>query len=477
MVQRFHNTLTRETEEFRPGSPPEVSLYACGPTVYKPVHVGNWSATIFFDVAVRWLRESGWRVRYVSNITDVEDKIIRDAQREGVSREALTARYTDLYLRERERLGCLAPDHEPRATEHVEGMRRMIQTLLDKGNAYLADDGSIYFRIASFPTYGRLANLTPGSLRAGGSGRMKADEYEKESVGDFALWKGYDPSDGDVFWEPEFTIDGRRRVVKGRPGWHIECSVMSTALLGVPIDLHLGGEDLKFPHHQNEIAQSEAATGTSPFVRTWLHRRHLLVDGQKMSKSKGNFYTLADLVEREGEGAPRAFRYLVVSAHYRTPIDFSWQALRAAAATLRNLTDARARLARFAGDTRASTGGPAAEAVTAFRKAMEDDLEAAGAMAAIHTMVHELNRRADAGTLSAGDAAAGVEVLDLADRSLGLGLTTRRALTPEEESLVAQRLAARGRRDFAEADRLRGALAKRGVAVKDTKEGQDVSFL
>jgi cysteinyl-tRNA synthetase len=271
--------------------------------------------------------------------------------------------------------------------------------------------------------------------------------------------------------------------VKGRPGWHIECSVMASALLGDRIDLHLGGEDLKFPHHQNEIAQSEAATGKRPFVRVWMHRRHLLVDGTKMSKSKGNFFTLKDVVARGGPSAPRAFRHLVVTAHYATPIDFTWSGLEAAAATLRNLSDARARLAKAAAgappiaSAGEGVGGPADAARAAFEAAMDDDLDASRAMAAVHGLVHEFNRRLADGSLSPADAAAGVALLDEADANLGLSLgASARSVTSEEQSLLDARLAARRAKDFAEADRLRAALAAKGVLVKDSKDGQDVTF-
>jgi cysteinyl-tRNA synthetase len=476
MALRIHNTLTRKVEDFVPRSPPEVTVYACGPTVYDHVHIGNWSSFLFYDVVVRWLRRSGYRVRYVSNVTDVDDKTIRDAKKAGVSLKDFTRRLEEEYFRARRLLGSIEPDADPRATEHVDGMRRMIQTLLDKGHAYVADDGSIYFRVSSFPTYGELANLSASSVRAGASGRVKADEYEKESVGDFALWKGYVPEDGDVFWEPEFTVGGARRVVKGRPGWHIECSVMSSTLLGERIDLHLGGEDLKFPHHQNEIAQSEAATGLAPFVKYWMHRRHLLVDGAKMSKSKRNFFTLNDVVEREGASAVRAFRYMVVSAHYGTPIDFTWDGLRAAAATLRNLSDARARFAKIAAGAAPSSGGAAAEAATAFRARMDDDLDASGAMGAVQRLVGEWNRREKEGALLAPDAAAAVALLDEADESLGLSLRATRPLTDEERGLLDARLAARRAKNWGESDRLRDELSRRGVLVKDVKDGQDVSF-
>ncbi len=358
-------------------------------------------------------------------------------------------------------------------------MVTMIQTLLDKGHAYpIEEDGStsIYYRIGSFPTYGELANLSQEALRAGASGRVKADEYEKENVGDFALWKGWVPDDGDVAWEPTFRINGEDRVVKGRPGWHIECSVMSTELLGEQIDLHLGGEDLRFPHHQNEIAQSEAATGKRPFVRYWMHRRYLLVDGQKMSKSKDNFYTVQDLIDHGGPSAPRGFRYLVVTSHYRTPIDFTWGGLDAAMKTLRNLDDAYARITKHAGDHAPNAFGE--DARQAFAAAMDDDLETSGAMAAIHTLVGACNRGLEAETLRPEDAASAKAVLDFADDVLGLGLGASKAeLTPEQQALVDARAAARANKEWAESDRLRDRLLEQGVHVKDTKEGQEVTLL
>jgi cysteinyl-tRNA synthetase len=477
MPLRIHNSLTRRIEDFEPQDPAHVTVYACGPTVYNHVHIGNWSFYVIVDVFVRWLRHSGYRVTYVQNITDVEDKIIRDAALAGEDRETFTRRWTDVYFEGLDRVDCRgAVDHFPRATEHVDGMVRMIQALLDKGHAYLAEDGSIYFRVASFPHYGELANLKPGALRSGASGRVRADEYEKEDAGDFALWKGWVPEDGDVVWSPTFTIDGQARVVRGRPGWHIECSVMSSALLGDQIDVHLGGEDLLFPHHQNEIAQSEAATGKRPFVRYWMHRRHLLVEGAKMSKSKKNFYTLEDVVARQGPHGPRAFRYLVVQAHYRSPIDFSWSGLEAAAKTLRNLDDAWRRLEGAAGEAEPSAF--AADAEAAFRAALDEDLETSRALAAVFGLVGEANRRLEAGTFAPADAASALGLLRLADEVLGLGLgDLAPELDPEVERLLAERAAARARKDFAASDRLRDALHARGVLVKDTKDGQQVTPL
>jgi len=475
MPLRIHNTLTRRVEEFVPRRPPEVTVYACGPTVYDFAHIGNLSSYLFYDVVRRWLTHKGYKVRFVSNLTDVDDKTIRDSQKAKESLAAYTGRYTAEYFADLARIGNLPADAYPKATEHVDGMRAMIQRLLDAKHAYAAEDG-IYFRVASFPTYGELANLSKDNVKAGASGRVKADEYEKESVGDFALWKAWDPSDGDVFWEPEFAIEGKKRVMKGRPGWHIECSVMASALLGDQIDLHMGGEDLKFPHHQNEIAQSEAATGHRPFSRYWMHRRHLLVDGMKMSKSKKNFFTLRDLLAREGESAARSFRYLVVTAHYATPIDFTFESLHAAAATLRNLSDARARFAGVAGGASPAMSGRAGEAVSAFETAMDDDLDAPGAMAAVQSLVGEWNRRAQDGSLSAADAAAGVAVLDLADSIFGLALVEKRGLSAAQQALVDARASARASKDFAEADRLRVELEKLGVLVKDGKGGQVVTL-
>jgi cysteinyl-tRNA synthetase len=353
-------------------------------------------------------------------------------------------------------------------------MVRMIQRLLDRGHAYLADDGSVHFRIASFPHYGQLKQLSADSVRAGASGRVRADEYEKESVGDFALWKGWDPADGDVVWDATFTIDGATRAVRGRPGWHIECSVMGTEILGDQIDLHLGGEDLLFPHHENEIAQSEGATGVRPFVRYWMHRRHLLVDGAKMSKSKRNFFRLSDIEERAGLAGVRGFRYLVTTTHYRSPIDFTWKALDAAVRTLRNLEDAVRRLEAAAGS--ASPSAFAKDWETAFAAAMDDDLETSGAIAAVHEMIRECNRRADAGSLSAADAASALALVERADRALGLMLERGPVAVPEDvRRLLERRSAARAAGDFAQSDRIRQELSSLGYAVKDGPGGrQDV---
>ena len=476
MPLQLYNSLSRRVEAFQPVDPSRVTVYACGPTVYNHVHIGNWSLALVSDIVVRWLRESGYPVTYVQNITDVEDKIIRDSRAAGEDRATFTKRWADAYLRGMDTLGCTPQvNHFPRATDHVSGMVAMIQVLLDKGHAYLADDGSIYYRVSSFPTYGELANLDRNALRAGASGRIKADEYEKEEVGDFALWKGWVPEDGDVFWKPTFAIEGRDRLVRGRPGWHIECSVMSTAILGPRIDIHLGGEDLLFPHHQNEIAQSEAALDARPFVRYWMHHKHLLVAGSKMSKSKGNFFTLKDLFDKYGARIAGAFRLLVASGHYRKSLDFTFTALEAADKTLRNLRDARSRFLKTAAGAAPSDFGDAARAH--FAAAMDDDINSPGALAAVHDLVGEANRRAQGDALAPADAAAVVVVLDLADRVFGLKFEeVGHALTPEQQALVDARAQARMDKDWAASDRLRDELAAQGILVKDSKDGQEISF-
>lgn len=469
------NSLTRKKERFEPLAPPRVTVYTCGPTVYNHVHIGNWSSFLLADTLVRWLDESGYEVEHVMNITDVEDKIIRDSRAAGESLEDFTARWTRVFTDGMHALGMRPVDDHPQATNHVDGMVEMIQKLLDREHAYLADDGSIYFRVQSFPTYGELLGVDPEQLLAGASGRVSADEYEKDAVADFALWKGYVEADGDVFWEPTFRIGGEERLVKGRPGWHIECSVMSTALLGNEIDIHLGGEDLAFPHHQNEIAQTEGATGHRPFVRYWMHKRHLMVNGAKMSKSKGTFYTLQDVLERYGELGVRAFRYLVVSAHYAHQLDFSWQGLEHARATLRKLDDAYGRMRTAAGE--ADPSDFANKAQSAFQQAMDDDLQASEALAAVHTLVGEANRAQTNDALSSADAAAVVRMLQRVDRVFGLnlGATTEMHVPADVVALLEKRAKARADKDFAESDRIRDALGAMGYAVKDAGGHQELS--
>jgi cysteinyl-tRNA synthetase len=478
MALHLHNSLTRRLEPFVPAHPPKVTVYACGPTVYNHVHIGNWSSSVFFDVLVRWLRASGYDVTFTKNITDVDDRIITTIAKTGEDRATFTRRWEQVFFDGMATLGCVPATHHPRATEHVDGMVDIIQRLLDKGLAYRGEDGSIYFRIAAFPTYGELANLSAQQLQVGASGRVQSEDFEKADVSDFALWKAFVPEDGLVAWEPTFRIDGRPTVVKGRPGWHIECSAMIRALMGDQIDLHLGGEDLVFPHHQNEIAQSEGATGKRPFVRTWLHRRFLLVDGAKMSKSKKNFYTLDDLVRLAGPLAPRGFRYLAATSHYRKPIDFTLSGLDAALKTLRNVDEAQGRLQARAQGAR-GTSSFALPFEQAFRAAMDNDLETSGAMAAVHDLLAAANRGLAAGTLTAEDAASALSLLDLADRVLGLGLGASRTREPsaDQRRLLDERARARAEKRWQDSDRLRDELRAVGIEVKDVKGAQDWTFL
>ncbi len=469
----LYDSLSRATVPFEPQVPGTARVYNCGPTVYNHVHIGNWLAFLCSDVLVRWLALTNHDVTYVQNITDIDDKVIRDCHAAGEDRATFTSRWTAVFFDGMRRLGCRMPDHSPRATDHIDGMASMIQALLDKDHAYLADDGSIYYRVTSFADYGKLAGLDLSTLKDGASGRVSNDEYDKDSVADFALWKAYAEADGDIFWEPSFTIDGNARVVKGRPGWHIECSVMSTALLGEQIDIHTGGIDLRFPHHQNEIAQSEAALGVTPFVRVWMHNRHLQVEGAKMSKSAGTFITLKQLIDEYGDAVVDSFRYLVVTSHYRSSLDFTFAGLRAAYKTLGNLREARARLLTHAGDAQASDFAESYRVT--FVDAMNDDLNTPRAIGAIHQAVGAALSAIESKTISPEDARSVTDLLALAAEALGLRLEQPEVvLTDDEQQLVDARAAARTAKEWAESDRLRDVLAERGVIVKDTPKGQEI---
>ena len=459
MSLQLRNTLGGALEAFQPLDPSLVRIYSCGPTVYAPAHVGNFRSFLFADLLVRYLRWSGYRVRWVMNITDVDDKIIRDAAAEGIAIEALTARYTDVFLADMTRLRVTPPDALPRATEHIPEMVALIETLLDKGHAYRADDGSIFFRIASWPAYGRLAHLDPTQQRPGE--RVEADEYGKEELRDFALWKAAKP--GEPSWE---TALG-----PGRPGWHIECSAMSMHDLGPSFDLHTGGVDLIFPHHEDEIAQSEAATG-QPFVRCWLHCAHLSMGGQKMAKRTGNIERPADVYERGF--SPRALRYALLAAHYRAGLEFSDGSLQAASAAVERLSTLLVALDAYR-EERASDPTLAAlqeQTRAAFRAGLDDDLNVAPALAALFEFVREVNRRLDGRLLSTADAAAAAAFVRDLDRVLGVAEEELADLPDALADLLEARAAARTARDWARSDRLRHELAAAGVIVEDTRDGQ-----
>ena len=458
MTVRLHDTLTGETRPFVPEGE-VVGVYSCGPTVYGPAHVGNFRSFLFADLLVRHLRWRGHTVRWVMNVTDVDDKIIKGAAAAGIGIAELADRYLAGFLADAASLRMTAPDVLPRATEHIDRIVELIETLLANGHAYRTDDGSIFFRIASWPTYGRLARLDPEQMRTGE--RVEADEYAKDDVRDFALWKG--PKPGEPSWETS--------IGSGRPGWHIECSAMSMAHLGATFDIHTGGVDLIFPHHEDEIAQSEAATGL-PFVRTWLHCAHLQLGGAKMAKSTGNIARVSELLA--AGVSPRALRYALMSVHYRARLDYSDELLAAAGAALARLDAAVSALGAYGEDRADDPGLPAAldEARTAFGAALDDDLNISAGLAAVFDLVRDLNRRIEARSLSTADARTALATLRDLDRVLGVLPDEVEDLDPDAIAMLEARVAARAARDWASSDRLRDELAGRGIAVEDTRDGQ-----
>ena len=458
---RLYNTLTRSKEDFEPVHPGEVRMYTCGPTVYNYAHIGNFRAFMFEDILRRYLIYQGYRVVQVMNLTDVDDRTIRGARQANVSLHEHVEFYTEAFFEDLDTLNIQRAEYYPAATDHIPDMVALIKRLLDRGFAYRAGD-SIYFKVEAFPEYGKLAHLEERQLQAGASGRVDADDYEKEDVRDFALWKGWTEADGDVYWETELG--------KGRPGWHIECSAMAMKYLGTPLDIHAGAVDLIFPHHENEIAQSEGATG-QPFVRRWLHCQHLLVDNQKMSKSLGNFYTLRDLLKR-GHKA-KALRYSLLSTHYRQAQNFTLEGLTAADAAVQRLQDFLANL-QMADGTDTPVEGLIAEARQRFEAGMDDDLNVSLGLAAIFDFVREVNRLLADGKLSRANAQAVMTAMWEFDRVLGLLKEEEAGLDAEVEHLLQERERARKRRDFATADQLRAQITALGYTVEDTPRGPRV---
>ena len=459
MTLRLEDTLTGETRLFEPLEPGYVGIYTCGPTVYGPAHIGNFRSFLFADVLVRYLRYRGLRVTWVMNITDVDDKIIRGAAEAGVPIGELADRWLERFLADSRALRMTPPDVLPRATAHVEAMVALIQELLDGGHAYRTDGGSIFFRISSWPAYGRLARLDPDQLRS--TERVEADEYGKTDVRDFALWKG--PKPGEPSWPAA--------IGPGRPGWHVECSAMSMAYLGPSFDIHTGGVDLVFPHHEDELAQSEAATGV-PFVGTWLHCAHLRLGGAKMAKSTGNISRVIDLLEA-GVSA-RALRYALISVHYRQGLEYSAASLDAATAAVDRLDALVMALAAYREDRADARDLPATlhGARARFEAAMDDDLNVSAALAALFELVRELNRRLADRAISSADAARALASLRELDTVLGVLPDLTDDLPPDATALLEARAAARAGQDWAAADRLRDELLEHGVAVEDTRDGQ-----
>ncbi len=459
MTIRLLDTLTTETRPLEPLVPGRVGVYSCGPTVYGPAHIGNFRSFLFADVLVRHLRRRGLAVTWVMNVTDIDDKIIRNAKAAGQTIQELTDHWLAVFRADADSLRMTRPDVQPRATEHIPEIVALIETLLERGNAYRTDDGSIFFRIASWPGYGRLARLDPDQLRIGE--RVEADEYAKDDVRDFALWKG--PKDGEPSWD---TAIG-----PGRPGWHIECSAMSMKHLGRSFDIHTGGIDLIFPHHEDEIAQSEAATGET-FVRTWLHCAHLQTGGAKMAKSTGNIARVGELLD--AGVSPRALRYSLISVHYRAPLNYSEESLTAAGAALERLDALVAALGAYREDRAddPELGSVLDAADRAFGEALDDDLNVSAALAVVFDLVRELNRRIDARSLSSADADRALAALRSFDDVLNVLPPAEDELDPEARRLLDERVAARAARDWAASDRLRDELAARGIAVEDTRDGQ-----
>jgi cysteinyl-tRNA synthetase len=459
MNVRLLDTLSGDVRPLEPLDPARVRVYSCGPTVYGPAHIGNFRSFLFADLLVRYLRYRGYPVVWAMNLTDIDDKIIRGAAAEGIPTGELAERYATRFLEDADTLGMTRPDVLPRATDHIPQIVDLVQVLLDRGHAYRTEDGSIFFRIASWPAYGRLARLDPDAMRVGE--RVEADEYGKDDVRDFAVWKG--PKPGEPSWD---TAIG-----PGRPGWHIECSAMSMAHLGPSFDIHTGGVDLVFPHHEDEIAQSEAATG-QPFVQTWLHCAHLRQGGVKMAKSTGNIARVADLVA--AGVSPRALRYALISVHYRAPLNFSDESLVAAAAAVDRIDAALAALEAYREERPDDASLPETLAAirAGFEAGLDDDLNVSEALAALFDGIRELNRRLDARTLSTADAGRASALLRDLDGVLGVAAPAGAVLDAELASMLEARANARANRDWAASDRLRDELLARGVAVEDTRDGQ-----
>ena len=460
MSLRFYNTLTQQLEVFTPQQDNIVRMYTCGPTVYHYVHIGNLRTFTFQDTLRRWLRYRGYQLDHVMNITDVEDKIIRAAMEQGKTIGDYTAVYERAFLEDMDTLRLQHPERLVRATEHIPEMVDAIQTLAQKGFTY-DSDGSVYYRIAAFPHYGKLSHISLEGNRAGA--RVDVDEYEKDDARDFVLWKarrGEEP-----FWDSALGA--------GRPGWHIECSVMSMKYLGETLDIHTGGIDLTFPHHENEIAQSEAITG-KPFVRYWLHAEHLMVESQKMSKSLGNFYTLRDLLARGYQ--PEVIRYLLASVPYRKKLNFTFDGLRASQTALERLRNYQLRLdtTRFGDGVSEAILEATRKAKESFEASLDEDLNTAEALGAIFEFIRVTNTAMDSGDFKAGNAGQARELLALFDSIFDVLRPSEQegALSDTEvEGLIAERTSAKKSKNFKRADEIRTLLADQGVILEDTKDG------
>ena len=468
---QFQNTLTGEKEPFVPLHPPEVRMYTCGPTVYDFAHIGNFRTFTFQDILRRFLRQCGYQVNQVMNLTDVDDRIIQNAAQRGIGIREYTDQYIKVFLEDCAALSLESPERLIRATDHIDDMVKLIQRLSEKSLTYTSD-GSIYYRISKFPQYGKLSKIDMSGIQPGA--RVEVDRYEKADARDFALWKA--PKPGEHFWETP--------IGPGRPGWHIECSAMAMRYLGDTLDIHTGGVDLTFPHHENEIAQSEAATG-KPFVRYWLHAEHLNIEGEKMSKSLGNFYTLRELFEQGHK--PSSIRFLLASVPYRRQLTFSLDGLQQAASSVERLRNfvRRLKTEKFPAGQSEALAARVAQAREDFDKGLADDLNTAQALAAMFDLVRDVNTAIDRTEFKQGDVPAVLSMMENFDaifglltdndaeklRALGMEGKAAAISDAEIESLVAERQAARKRRDFKQADAIRQQLADRGIILEDTKDG------
>ena len=462
---KIYNTLSRKKEEFEPHEPGKVSMYVCGPTVYNLIHIGNARPMIVFDTVRRYMEYKGWQVNYVSNFTDVDDKIIKKAKEEGVEPSVISERYIEECKKDMKALNVKPATIHPKATQEIEGMLEMISTLLKKGYAYTAEDGTVYFKTRSFKEYGKLSHKNLDDLRGGNRSLLVSGEDQKEDPLDFVLWKP--KKEGEPYWESPWC--------EGRPGWHIECSVMSKKYLGDEIDIHAGGEDLIFPHHENEIAQSEAANDKT-FARYWMHNGFLNIDNKKMSKSEGNFFTVRDIGEKYDL---QVLRFFMLSAHYRSPLNFSAELMEAAKngyeRIVTSVSNLNYLLEKAQGDVLSAEEEKAVEEakgfVQKFEAAMEDDFNTADAVSAIFELVKFANTKVTERSSRAFAKALKEEIVMLSDIC---GLIVEKAdeiLDSEIEALIQERQEARKAKNFARADEIRNLLPEQGIILEDTREG------
>ena len=455
---KFYNTINRIKEEFAPIKSNKVYLYTCGPTVYDYAHIGNFRAYIFEDILRRYLEYIDYEVLHIMNITDIDDKTIKRSQEENIPLKEFTTKYTQCFLEDVEKLKILPAHHYPRATDFIPKMIEIIQVLESKGFTYKTDDGSVFYRISNFSDYGKLANINPEELKS--SGRVEDDEYGKDEGRDFALWKGYKKDDGDVFWGSPWG--------NGRPGWHIECSAMSTHYLGNHFDIHCGGVDNIFPHHENEIAQSCAATG-EPFVNYWLHNEHLLVDNQKMSKSMGNFYTLRDLLEMNL--TPEAIRYTLFSTHYRSKLNFTFEKIKSSQICINRLRELKRRLELVQVDALGDKYDLTRVMLAKFSKFLADDLNISGALGELFLWVNDLFKKLDNNELAYESSKEALLALNRVDKVLDVVNTIDIDIGSDIELLIEKRNNARAKKDWQTADNVRKKLDKMGIALEDTPNG------